>query len=675
MFGDFSGGERVVELLQRETEGNVFFLIEVMRALAEEVGPLDRIEAKTLPSHLLSGGMQQVIRRRLGRVPPDALPLLQLAAIAGRQINLAILRAAEPSVDLESWLAGCANAAVLAVQEGYWRFAHDKLRDGLLNDLDANQRRDLHRRVAITIEQVYPDPASQAAPLAHHWAMVGDVAKEQHYATLAGEQALRNGAHREAIRFLNRALELHGAQDETLASAHLERLLGEAYLGQGWLTESLTHMQRALNLLGHPEPVARPALMLNLLRQVAIQIRRNRLPFNLAPTEKHAQLLEAALAYERVGELRYFTYDTFATLNGGLCTLNLAEQVGPSPVLARAYANMSIAAGLVPMHTVAQSYRRRAFETMEGLDQPSALAFVLSRTGIYGTGIADWSKSEADLQQATEIADRLGDKRQWGEALGSLGILVYLRSEFERSRKLFADLQAAAQRTGDAQHITWGLFWQGQALIRLGRIEEAIPLLKESLVVLAQNPQIEVGAPAVNGHGLLALAYLYQGQSSQALQSAEQVTKTVKSPSVVTNLATFEGYYAPMEVFLALLESGQLSADQRSTLIQQAKRAGPIIGKYASLFPVGESRNWLWQGIYDWLLGNTDRANQSWQKSLTAAERLQMPFESGLAHYEIGRHLPANDPARQSHLQKAAEIFERLGAAYHLARVNSVQKT
>jgi serine/threonine protein kinase/tetratricopeptide (TPR) repeat protein len=673
MLGDSSGGERIVELLQRETEGNVFFLIEVMRALAEEVGPLDRIEAKTFPAHLLSGGMQQVIRRRLGRVPPDALPLLQLAAVAGRQINLAVLSVAEPAANLEGWLAGCANAAVLAVQEGYWRFAHDKLREGLLNDLDMNQRRDLHRRVAVTIEQVYPDPASQAAPLAHHWAMVGDVRKERYYATLAGEQALRNGAHREAIRFLNRALELNGTHGETLASAHLERLLGEAYLGQGWLTESLGHMQRSLKLLGHPEPVARPALMLNILRQVAIQIRRNKLPFHHAPAEKHARLLEAALAYERVGELRYFTYDTFATLNGGLCTLNLAEQVGPSPVLARAYANMSIAAGLVPMHAVAQSYRRRAFETLQGMEQeqPSALAFVLSRTGIYGTGIADWTKSEADLQQATEIADRLGDKRQWGEALGSLGILVYLRAEFERSRKIFADLHVAAQRTGDAQHITWGLFWQGQALIRLGRMEEAIPFLKESLVVLSANPQIEVGAPAVNGYGLLALAYLYLGNTALALQSAEEVTKAVKSPSVVTNLATFEGYYAPMEVFLTLWESGQLPADQRGNVIQQAKRTRPITGKYASLFPVGEARNWLWVGLYDWLSGNKERANQAWQKSLAAAERLQMAFELGLAHYEIGRHLPTSDAARQSHLQNAAEIFERLGAKDHLAKTNA----
>jgi hypothetical protein len=46
-----------------------------------------------------------------------------------------------------------------------------------------------------------------------------------------------------------------------------------------------------------------------------------------------------------------------------------------------------------------------------------------------------------------------------------------------------------------------------------------------------------------------------------------------------------------------------------------------------------------------------------------------MPYEQGLAHCQIGQHLLEEDPDRQTHLAQAGEIFERLGAAYDLARV------
>ena len=46
-----------------------------------------------------------------------------------------------------------------------------------------------------------------------------------------------------------------------------------------------------------------------------------------------------------------------------------------------------------------------------------------------------------------------------------------------------------------------------------------------------------------------------------------------------------------------------------------------------------------------------------------------MPYDEGLIHYEMGRHLPLEDPARSEHLSQACEIFERLEATYDLDRV------
>jgi hypothetical protein len=49
-----------------------------------------------------------------------------------------------------------------------------------------------------------------------------------------------------------------------------------------------------------------------------------------------------------------------------------------------------------------------------------------------------------------------------------------------------------------------------------------------------------------------------------------------------------------------------------------------------------------------------------WQQSRIAAEALQMPYEVGLALYEMGKRLP--DSERVQPLTQAVEIFDRLGA-------------
>ncbi len=92
MLGETGNRPHVMDLLQRETEGNVFFLVEVVRALAEDAGRISDVGRETLPETVFAGGVQQVVQRRLSRVPESAQPLLKLAAVAGRQLDLAVLR-------------------------------------------------------------------------------------------------------------------------------------------------------------------------------------------------------------------------------------------------------------------------------------------------------------------------------------------------------------------------------------------------------------------------------------------------------------------------------------------------------------------------------------------------------------------------------------------------------
>jgi tetratricopeptide (TPR) repeat protein len=232
MLGEVGASAAVVDLLQRETEGNAFFVVETVRALAEEAGSLSEIGRGHLPSRVFAGGVATVIRRRLDRAPETARWLLKLAAIAGRRLDTAILgRAAAMNgqpMDRVAWdrlLTMCAEAAVLEYNDGGWRFAHDKLRETLVESLPDEERRALHRLVAVSIETVYPDDPDRAAALAVHWGAAGDTDKERHYALRAGEQAYALGQFHDSTQFYARALAISApdSKDELNSTYQLSR--------------------------------------------------------------------------------------------------------------------------------------------------------------------------------------------------------------------------------------------------------------------------------------------------------------------------------------------------------------------------------------------------------------------------------------------------------------------
>ena len=207
MLGDAGHQAPVIDLLVNQTEGNVFFLVEVVRALAEEVGQLDRVGSNTLPSRVFTGGIQQIVQRRLDQVAPTHRYLLQIAAVAGRQIDLAMMRMLVADSELERWLVACAAVAVIEVDNTRWRFVHDKLREGVLLALKDERRRELNRTVARAIESAYRDTASQSARLAYHWGMADDLEAEARYALIAAEISHRFHARQEAAAFYTQAID------------------------------------------------------------------------------------------------------------------------------------------------------------------------------------------------------------------------------------------------------------------------------------------------------------------------------------------------------------------------------------------------------------------------------------------------------------------------------------
>jgi serine/threonine protein kinase len=191
----------IVSFLERETEGNAFFLVEAVRELAEASGRLDWVSPETLPEHVFSGGMKDYVRRRLDRLPMWAQTPIQVAALIGRDVDLDVLRATTPDTDLNALLVVFGDAAILEGSGYQWRFTHDKLREAVLAEIGHDSRRELSFKVAAAIESVHgaaPDWIQAQAAL---WKDAGVPDKAAHYLLLAAAQMLSTGVPEKAVLF------------------------------------------------------------------------------------------------------------------------------------------------------------------------------------------------------------------------------------------------------------------------------------------------------------------------------------------------------------------------------------------------------------------------------------------------------------------------------------------
>jgi DNA-binding CsgD family transcriptional regulator len=279
--GSVAGVEPSPELVaavHRMTDGNPFFVTEVVRLLAGQ-GRLDPVGAGTpVQAGGLPEGVKAVVAERLGRLSDDCRRLLEVAAVLGRDFELRVLQPAsglDPGRLLELLEEAEAARVVGAVPGGLgrWRFSHALVREVLYEGLPAARRVRLHGLVGEALEAVHgADPGPHLAELAHHFVAAapgGEVARAVRVATLAGRHALDLLAWEEAAGLFERglaALELAERPDQ-LERCELLLAVGEAKLAAGDVPGARAAYQQAGELarrVGSPEALARAGLGLGL---------------------------------------------------------------------------------------------------------------------------------------------------------------------------------------------------------------------------------------------------------------------------------------------------------------------------------------------------------------------------------------------------------------------------
>jgi hypothetical protein len=244
--------------------------------------------------------------------------------------------------------------------------------------------------------------------------------------------------------------------------------------------------------------------------------------------------------------------------------------------------------------------------------------------------------------------------------------VLYHQGEFDRLAEWSAEMSAMmASHVDDPQRKAHILLAEAWYLMPQGRADDVVARLQEANELLAGRGS---RADEIFASGVLALAYLRCHDEERARLAARRAAGLIAQaqPAAVHIL---DGYACVAEVYLGLWEAGDGAA------ARPARQACAALRQYARAFPIALPRAWLCEGLVAHLSGHRRRGLAAWRRSLATAEGLAMPCEQGKAHYQIGRHLSASDPARQKHLARAGEIFADIGALYELANVQALTES
>ncbi len=512
---------RIVEFLQRETEGNVFFLVEVVRALAEEAGHLSEVGRKTLPERVFAGGVARIIQRRLDRVPPEARSLLDSAAVLGRELDVAVLRTIDPTWPIEDWLLMGANAAVLEVTDQRWRFAHDKLREAILTALAPDQRSAVHRQAAIALEAVYPDPRLHAAALAYHWQMAGNAGKEAHYARLAGEEARAVSAYREAIAFFERALAL-STHDET--RAYLSEQIGGVLFWLGDFEAAKDWFVKSLDTAILIDDTGLKAAALVGLGNVALQ---------------QGSYPQAGSHYAE--------------------GLQIGRAIDNPAVISHALAGLGDVAWRGGDYAQAKDYLEENLALARQIDRPLTVINALNMLGIVHAMQQAYEQAKVCFAEGAALARTMGDRARVAQTLSNLGEVARIEGYTDEARAYFQEALEVNRAVGN-RYAETNLLWNlGALAIMTGDITQARRLFDDTL-----RSSRAIGSVLLMLGGILGRARLL-AKDGQAYRAAELVGLVISHPGSSSDLKEHEA-----QPFLAELKAVLPADDLNAALTHGA---------------------------------------------------------------------------------------------------------
>lgn len=669
ILGTLDNAEDVVGFLQRETEGNVFFILEILRELAEESSRLSAITRLNLPTNYFSGGLRTVIERRLSKVPQAQRYLLHLSAMVGRALDITLLVQITTIDAVQKWLAIGETYQILEIQDNVWRFTHDKLREGAIRAIPANDRQQYHQIIADALVAIRESDVSYAAQIAYHYRHAEQPTKEVQYAVLAGKQAFAQAAYQEAKGFFERAILLADYGDlSNWELAEIEERLLDIALAVGRFDAIKIHGRRATAYLGTPVPETPMQQRLHLARMMLTQLRHAIIPPKVKYTTDSPQYKAGVILQDMAAVLHVALQETAEAVIMVFTSVNLLETVAPTPELVSDYASLSIGLQSGKLHRLSRYYLNRAQETLEQLDPKPNVAFANMHRSLGYAHLfrGNWEQAWHSNNISGNIFLSVGDTARAMSVFIHQSLVYSLTARWEEGRAMREQVLELSERALNRRGMTWGLAGLGQIALYAGDLDAADAAFTRRETITTEMENAHTFNPI---HSYRAAYYWRRSEIEKASNALRHTTDEVaNSAIVIDNTHDIYSLFNIGEVALGLLELNPENAEWR----EFSKRALSYLKTYSSRYAVGEPRFLTYKGLYEYLTGRQAKAKRTWLRARQHAKGMRMPYEEGLANAYSGKYEQKDAKLRYALLARARQLFEQIDAKWELNQLKNI---
>ena len=434
------------QLLDAKSDGNPFFLEEMVRSLYES-GALER-RGDTIglahPTETIDvpDTIQDVILARLERLDSRARDMLHVASVIGREFSRRVLERVGTDADDDRSIDDRVHALLAAelIQKGrVWPevayvFRHALTQEVAYQAQREPQRQALHARIGEAIERVYADRLSEhLGVLAYHFTRARQWEKALGYLLAAARQAEQSFATREALALYDEAKSAAEQQAGGIAAAATLIAIHES--------KARLHFVRS----DFEQSGAEAERILPLARLTGDAVKEGEALATIAWASTWGRKLEDAVRFARDA-------------------LTVAEPAGALAVQGRAYFTIGFVRGV--------------------------------------TGVLD--ESDAALDRAISLSGAAGDVVHHSLSLTTAGLLRNWAGDYDAAVRLQDEGLLLARDRGLLLPLLFSCFMRGLTLTGKGNYDEAFATFTEGLA-LAER----VGDEAIHHRLLNCLGWLY----------------------------------------------------------------------------------------------------------------------------------------------------------------------
>jgi tetratricopeptide (TPR) repeat protein len=695
MVNDFALPSMLTREIVQRAGGNPFFIEEVIRSLFDQgiiarreggVEVMKKESPITIPSTIAD-----VLMARIDRLDEPTKHLLKVASVIGPSFSFRILSDVASDVeDIPGKLSFLSEVQLLKPKEQMgeveYLFKHALAQEAAYESLLPPRRRELHVKVAHSIESVYRAILPECyGMLAYHYGRAEEREKTEEYLIKAGKEALHSAASDEALHYYEEALRLYlkkpGSNADPEKVAMLEKSIAIALYNKGRFEEAIGYFDRALQYYWGPLPKNAASASLKLASaslQLLIYLYLPFLKHTRIPTQEDAEVVD--LLYKKCLSLgikdpkRYFLEFMYAYKQASKFDLTRFE-LGLEILLG--------VSGLLTFSGISFGLSRKILasakhKVQEGDPKRSIVYEYLDLMLNYFQGnwkeIRDWVNDLANKNL------RIGEIFSTVQYLYWYGLLNIYRGSSEVTKSMVMELNEIVEAYDNdfARILKYEL--NANLLMEYRRLNDALSEVEEA-IHFAQKAGL--GIFLVDLLSYEVWIHLLMGDVEKAEESLERANE-IKPKEHAATVELISLFRSQLEYDLYRLKGATRNGNQSEFIEFKKKvaKSSNILLRVSRKGAQHRTESYKLTGIYYWLINKQKKALKWWHKAIVQGERLGARLELARAYFEIGKRLLESKSnygmldgiKADEFLERARVLFEEMDLQWDLDEFSRVPR-